>query len=388
MLAGLLFTTHDADDQPGQLTATLPFSGVTLIEYQARLLIRAGAGQLIVLVGRVTPELLGALGRIARRGVTVDTVRSAAEAAETLHPLACVVMLADGLITHQEVINHLAVEGEDALLVVPEEDAPPRLERLGGRAAWAGVARLSARRIGEVAALPRDYDFQSAALRLAEQAGAVHVTLTKGACEGHGIEHSAAALTEHGRGVLAIMLADRRNWFNAWVLAPIARSTVPRLIDRGVSSAVVGVVSILLGIVGLLAILFDAQIAGLFATFGGCLSLGVGRTLSALRDQDPLARIQSIAIDALAGAAALAIGWVLASDVAMLGAVVLVYMGMLGLRASRQSHRRAWWGGPPAYLLILVVGTAAGLPLVGVLVALLYAAATLAVAVETLRTEA
>lgn len=388
MLAGLLFATHDADDRPGQLTATLPFGGVTLIEYQARLLIRAGAGQLIVLVGRVTPELLGALGRIARRGVAVDTVRSAVEAEETLHPLARVVMLADGLITHQEVVDHLAADGGDALLVVPEEEAPARLERLGGRAAWAGVARLSARRINEVAALPRDYDVQSAVLRLAEQAGAAHVALAKSARAGHGIEHGAAALVEHGRVVLAATLADRRNWFNAWVLAPVGRLTAPRLIERGVSSALVGVVSASLGTVGFLAILFGAPTAGLFATLCGCLGLGVGRALSALRDEDPLARIKLIAIDALAGAAALAIGWVLASEVALLAAVVLVYIGALGLRAARGSHRRAWWGSPPAYLLILVVGTAAGLSLPGLLVALLYAAATLAVAVEGLRSEA
>ena len=69
MLAGLLFATHDADDRPGALTATLPFGGLTLIEYQARLLIAAGASQIVVIVARLTPELLGALGadRAARR---------------------------------------------------------------------------------------------------------------------------------------------------------------------------------------------------------------------------------------------------------------------------------------------------------------------------------
>ena len=52
MLSGLLFAIDDADDRPGRLTATLPFAGVTLIEYQARLLIAAGAAQVIIVVAK------------------------------------------------------------------------------------------------------------------------------------------------------------------------------------------------------------------------------------------------------------------------------------------------------------------------------------------------
>ena len=123
MLAGLLFAIHDADDRPDRLAATLPFSGVTLIEYQARLLIAAGVRQVIVVVARLTPELLGAINRINRRGVAVDTVRTAAEAMEKLHPLARVLMLGDGLVTTESIVAAMANEGGDALLVVPEDDA-------------------------------------------------------------------------------------------------------------------------------------------------------------------------------------------------------------------------------------------------------------------------
>ena len=73
MLAGLLFAIAEAEDRPGRLAATLPFGGLTLIEYQARSLIAAGAAQLIVVVARMTPELLGALNRIGRRGVAVES---------------------------------------------------------------------------------------------------------------------------------------------------------------------------------------------------------------------------------------------------------------------------------------------------------------------------
>ena len=193
MLAGLLFATHEAEDRPGILAATLPFAAATLIEYQARLLIASDAAQIVVVVQRLTPELVGALARIGRRGVAVDTVRTAAEALARLHPLARIVMVADGLVTTEGVIHALAGEGGDALLTVPGTQASPAFERVGGGEAWAGVARIDARRLADAARLPEDYDLQSTLLHAAEQAGARHVSLRLDDMElGHGIERRAA----------------------------------------------------------------------------------------------------------------------------------------------------------------------------------------------------
>src|SRR3546814_8343509 len=101
MLAGLIFATDDADDRPDKLAATLPFGGGTLLEYQARLLIAAGAAQLLVAVTRLTPELIGAVNRIGGR-VPIDLVRSASEAAEKVHPPARIIVVADGLVRRSE----------------------------------------------------------------------------------------------------------------------------------------------------------------------------------------------------------------------------------------------------------------------------------------------
>jgi tRNA-dihydrouridine synthase len=71
--------------------------------------------------------------------VVVDTVRSAVEAAEKLHPLSRLVVLADGLITTEDTIAHVLRDtGHDALMVVPEAGAEPGLERVGSQMAWAG----------------------------------------------------------------------------------------------------------------------------------------------------------------------------------------------------------------------------------------------------------
>lgn len=394
MLAGLLFAHHDADDRPGQLTATLPFGGSSVIEYQARLLAAVGAAQLVVVVGRLTPELLGAIGRIGRRGMAVDAVRTAEEASAKLHPLASVLMMADGLITTQEVVDGMAAGanagGSDALLVVDASEAPARYERLGGGAAWAGIARLAAKRIADVAALPRDYDFQSTALRLADQARAVHLMLPPGAiADGHGIERAGGGLDERGRAVLAATVADRHDWFNAALVAPAARLAVPRLVARGFGTVVTALAGGALSLAGVAAVGAGVRGAGLLAMVAGAIVIGVARVLAMLRDEDPVARAASIAQGVLAALGGAALGWSLVGDGGILPVVLAlgtIVAGLLGERATPRRGRRRWWGRGPAYLALATPFVLAGWPFAGLVAALLYATATLAAAIEALRT--
>ncbi|KQS51146.1 MULTISPECIES: hypothetical protein [unclassified Sphingomonas] len=390
MLAGLLFAIHDADDRPDRLAATLPFSGVTLIEYQARLLIAAGVAQVIVVVARMTPELLGAINRIGRRGVSVDTVRSAAEAVEKLHPLARVLMLGDGLVTTDAIVKAMAAEEGDCLLVVPEADAGPGFERVGGQMAWAGVARLSASRIAEVAGLPQDYDLQSSLLRFAVQSRATQVLLPTDAVRGgHGIERQARTLEERGRAVLMTIVSGRRGWFDRFVLAPIARLALPLLVDRGAAGASVGGAGLALGVAGLVTIGFGLASTGLVIALIACVALALGSVLSDLRDEAPLARWQTLAIGGIAAASTLVFAFIVAGrageNTALAIGTALIAIGGLAERAILERDRRLWWGSPAAYLLIVGAFALIGFPVFGLGFAVVYATATLADAIERLR---
>ena len=393
MLAGLLFAVQETDDRPERLTATLPFGGVTLIEYQARLLVEAGCSQVIVMVARLTPELLGAVSRIGKRGVAVDAVRHLSEAAAKLHPLARVLMLADGLITTERVVNALAHEGGDALMVVAQAQAGAVFERVGGGQAWAGVARLDPRRVGEAARLPRDYDAQSTLLRIAEQAGATHVLLPPDAlAHGHGIERDGAALAARGRAVLAAIVSDRRGWFDRGVLAPLARVTLPAMIDRRWPGAAVGAAGSALGLAGLVSVALGWSVAGLTLAFVACLVLALGATLSGLRDEARVETAQRIAGLGLPALAALFLGAAESGRTrnltALAVAAALVTLAALATRAGPERLRRGWWGAAPAYLLIVLLGAAARWPVLGMAAAASYAAATLAAAIERLRRQA
>jgi hypothetical protein len=389
MLAGLLFANAEAPDRPGRLAATLPFGGLTLIEFQARALIAAGATQLIVAVTRVTPELLGALGRIRRRGVAVDPVRNAQEAAEKLHPLARILMLADGLVTSDRTIEALAVDGGDALLVLPADAAGGGWERVGGQMVWAGVARLEPQRVTELARLPVDYDMQSALLRLAEQAGAVHVALSPDSVrQGHGIEHRAGGLAARGRLVLAGLVAGRRGWFDRFVAGPLARWTLPPLVDHGASGALVGGVGATLGVAGLIGILAGWVGTGAVVALAGCLVLELGTALSGLRDESRLEQAQVLAVRAIPAAVVLAMGIVTFREGSGAGpvlAIAAVASAVLAIRSAPGLTPLRWWGTPPAYLLLAGAGALLVGPVTGLALTAGYAAATLGSAIERWR---
>ena len=390
MLAGLLFAMHDADDRPAMLTATLPFGGVTLIEYQARLLIAAGASQIVILVARLTPELLGAINRIGKRGVAVDTVRTAAEAAEKVHPLARVLMLADGLTTTEDVLAVLAREGGDALLVMPEDQVAGGYERVGGGMVWAGVARLEPRRLGELAAMPRDYEMQSTLVRLASQARAVHVMLPQEAVRGgHGVGHSGSALEARGRVVMASMVSARSGWFERFITAPLARAVIPLLVPRTIPTPAVAAGGGVIGLLGCVLIAVAYPGSGLLLALAGAMGLALAAILADLRDEAKAAQSLQAAAVAVPAIAALLYGRH-AADASADGApemlaIGLVVLATLGERALDREPRRMWWGSAPAYLSLVWLGSVVSAPMAGLGLAALYAGATTAAAIERLR---
>lgn len=390
MLTGLIFATEDASDRPDQLAAALPFGGSTLVEFQARMLLAVGVGHILVAVERVTPELVGAINRIARRGVPVDTVRSARDAADRLHPLAQVLVLADGLVTTEAVLALMAGESGDALLVTSDARALPGLERVGADAVWAGVARLSAGCIDQTAALPRDYDFGSTLLRVAAQGGARQVTLPFDATTtGHGLERDSQALKRRNDAVVAAHLASRPTWVDRFVHAPVSRRLLPLLAARGATALTVagGAVAVLAVALVLMAIGWSA--AGLLLVIVANAALMTGSVLSWMRDDEKQARVQAYIGHGGTAAAVLLLGrglsagWGTASGLIL--AVILVVLAALMERAALGRPRRLWWATTAAYPLLLWPFVLPGYGGVGLGIAGCYAAISLAATIESLR---
>uniref|UniRef100_UPI0035C98F7C hypothetical protein n=1 Tax=uncultured Sphingomonas sp. TaxID=158754 RepID=UPI0035C98F7C len=383
MLAGLIFATEDADDRAGVLAATLPFGGLTLIEFQARLLAAAGATQIILVVARMTPELLGAISRIGRRGVTVDAVRTAVETLDKLHPLARVLVVADGVVTTGDVVQAIAATPHDTLLVTDQGD--PHYERVGADTAWAGLALLDGKRIAEVAAMPRDYDFQSTLLRVAAQAGADRVHLDPHMAPAHSIERDSQALARRGNGTVAALVARPLRWAERFLVAPLVRRALPPLMARGVPTVGVLAASVALAVAGWITLFVGHGAIGMALACVAIVAASVGAALAWVRDDALLARIADRLGPAIAALAALLVGYRADRPAGSILAVALIVAAVLLERAAAPALQRRWWASPAAYPVILLVLLIAGMPLVALGAAALYAVATLAAAIEGFR---
>lgn len=391
MLAGLIFATEEAEDRPGVLAATLPFGGMTLLEYQVRLLLGAGAGQILVAVARVTPALLGAVSRAGRRGVPVDVVRSAEEAAARLHPLSRVLVLADGLVTTDPVIDRMAKgEAGEALLVTADAHSPAALERLDPEHCWAGMARLPAKRLADVARMPRDYDFQSLLLRVAAQADAELVVLPPSwERGGHAVERGSAALASRSNAVLAALTERRTSWADRWVFTRFARLLLPRLVERGVQGLMLTATAALVSLLTLGLVAIGWAGVGLVVALLAVALLVSGGAMARLRGEDRTAETLEGMIGVLLAAAALLIGWKASAAPNMSPLVIAIGLVAAAAIAERApSLPRRWWGSPAAYLLLLTPFCLAGWPVAGLMATTGYAFATLAAAVEGTRRKA
>lgn len=390
MLAGLIFATDDATDRPDTLAATLPFGGSTLIEFQARLLLTAGAGQIVVVVSRLTPPLLGAVSRMQRRGISIDIVRSATEAEAKLHPLAHVLVMADGLVSTDAIVAQLAEDGDDLLLVTSDAEALPGLERVGADAIWAGMARVEVQRIAEVAALPKEYDFQSTLLRVVAQASPGQLLLTRAmAATGHGVERDAARLAERNQKVLASFVSNQPGWVDRYLVAPVARRVLPMLTARATPALAVSGGALVSLIAGLGMIGWGWTAIGLPFVIAATGGFAIGAVLSWMRDESAQAKLQRAGIAVAAGLSILLVGNAISraegTATGITVALALIVAAALAERATTERIRRRWWASPAAYPLILLPFSLIGYPLAGLCAGALYASVSLAAAIEVLR---
>lgn len=391
MLAGLIFAIEEASDRPGTLVATLPFGGMTLLEYQVRLLASAGAEQVLIAVGRMTPALLAAVNRAGSGRTRVEIVRSAEEAAEKMPPEARVLVIADGLVTTDPVLDRMAADGAEALLVTDDPQSPAAIERLDMRDCWAGIARISVAQLAQIAQMPEDYDFQSALLRVAAQSGAEHMPLAAGRMRtSHGVERTAEGLASRNTDVLAALTERRHDWADRWVFTRIARAVLPELVRRSVPGWALMASGGLFGLLGLAGIWKGWEGAGLIGALVSCASFATGAAMAALRGEERRARGLEIAILVLFAVVALACGWIEQGRLASATPLVLALVGVAAqlLVERAPSRHRRWWASPSAHLLLLTPFALAGFASFGLAAVAIYAFATLTGAVEGTRQKA
>lgn len=174
-LASLIIGCSEREDDNRGLRAALPFLGQTLIEYQVRQAAAAGAGHVVVLVERVPAALVGAVDRLRRDGIAVELARSVADAADRIHPEERLLLIGDGIVARQDVVDKAGRANISSVFTLPDASETLRFERIDAGARWAGVALLDGATLRRTAAMLGDWDLQSTLLRRIVQAEAKRI---------------------------------------------------------------------------------------------------------------------------------------------------------------------------------------------------------------------
>jgi hypothetical protein len=346
-LAALISAYHDSPDAPGQLRATLPIAGRTLLERQARLAAAAGAAPIVILVERVPAELAAAIERMRAEGVSARVARSVAEAAAAIAPEQDLLIVADGLLADRAHIARLLGSGTAAVLTVPDSGHDDRYERIDAEVRWAGLALLDGDMLRRTAAMLQDWDLQSTLLRRAVQGGARQIAVN-GSDRPLVIAERAADLAPAQARLVERASGSGEDWVSRYLLGPLEAALTRLLMPSAVTPS--WAYAAALTFTGLAAISFlqGWLLAGLVMLLLATPLDGVAERLGALRLQRSgsgtwLAR----GLPAAAGVALVALGWQLSGEagwgtIAVTVTTILFLLALGGELRGRKLPRRHW----------------------------------------------
>lgn len=348
-LGALISAYQEASGGGGELAATLPLAGRTLVEYQARLAQAAGASPIVLLVERMPASLIAAVDRLTGEGVAVQLARSSGEAADHFAPDDAVLLIAGGLFADATSIQRVANADGPAVLTLADNIGLDAFERLDASHRWAGLALSDGAELAATAAMLGDWDMQSTLLRRLVQHGARHLAAPVGpGAPLLQIARAPADLDDAQRRILAGARGQRSDWIERYVTPMLEEWAVERLMGTGVRPRWLIALALALTAGAALLFLGGARGAGLAALVWSVPLDGIGDRLGALRMQ-PLSRADPFrrAVPRAAMAALAALGVSLAGAEAGWGALVAAAAAMAFLYAGVVERGRLRQPRPP-----------------------------------------
>ena len=232
MAIGALIGAYQEDDR-GSLRSLFPLAGRTLIEYQVRCAVAAGAAPVVVVVERVPQGLQDAFERLRLDGIGVFPVSDVNDAVSRFEAGSLILLIGDGIAAPVGLVTELAQEPEPAVATVPDNEEHEVFERIDGATRWAGVAVVDAPLLGSTAAMLGDWDLQSTLLRRAVQEGARRVPASDIGGEPLLVE-SADQLADFQRHLVHSSRGPRDDWVSRYLLPPVEDFATEQLMETAV----------------------------------------------------------------------------------------------------------------------------------------------------------
>ncbi|CAA9537067.1 MAG: hypothetical protein AVDCRST_MAG91-3472 [uncultured Sphingomonadaceae bacterium] len=383
-LGALISACADVRGGGGDLYATLPLAGRTLLEYQARLASAADAAPIVVLVERIPPTLLAAVDRLLADGIAVQLARTVAEAAAFFAPDDKVLLIADGLFADAASVDRIAGAAEPVVMTIPDNIGLDAFERIDGASRWAGLAVATGRQLAETTAMLGEWDLQSTLLRRLVQSGARQLAAEPGPGAPLLLMASRPSdLDDAERRIVAGARGSRGDWVERYVTPLFEEFAVERLMRTTVRPQWLVAAALLLTVLAAFFFAAGWRGAGLAALLVSVPLDGIGERLAALRMQ-PLSRGDRLHryLPFFAGVALTAFGVDLASREGGWGSLVTTAAALAFFHAGGVEKRRAatrapaWLASRKGGIVLALPFALAGLWTGGLVAVAAYAAAS------------
>ncbi|MDB5663200.1 MAG: hypothetical protein JWM38_2004 [Sphingomonas bacterium] len=350
-LAALIAACAQVDSGGEGLRATLPLVGATLLEHQVRLARRAGAAHVVVLVERMPAALTAAFDRLRRDGIAVDIARTAADAADRIHPDEKLLVFADGCLPGQPLLDRLVAATPPALITVPDHSERQNFERIDSLTRWGGLALIQGAHLRRTVAMLGEWDMLSTLLRRTLQQGAIRIDAfppdEPASRELLLIANSAAALEGVDRRLIEASRSRASTWPGRYVFPPIEELALRPLAGRGIEPMWLAIAAAVAAFLSVPAALLGWRwpMLVLLLLSGPLIAIALrlaGTRLATVRHDRLLGRLR----DAGAAGALLALGYDLATvrGWGMMAIAALAVLGALALGVERATLARL--GGP------------------------------------------
>lgn len=344
--------------------AQIVFAAQTLIEYQARQAIKAGATCLLIMVDAVTPVLSRLVDRLTGENIQVHLIRDMPGLVRQLPRDGDVLLFADGMVVDQKYLAELASTPGNALLVVGDDAATAHLERVDAVHRWAGVARISPPTLFNTLDLIGDWDLVLTLLRAVVQADARRVDIAPtDVVEGRValVERQATADLIAGALSMPGGTGDDVAGAEHYLLQPLGRQIATHLLRMQVPAAQMEWSATGMATLGLVAVAFGWATAALILFLAALTLQTVSRQLATLGHHGLTGTLPALAPAAIVS---LGIAWLgtqngVGSDGLHLGILTLVTVAALKRKGLQTLPDWALMT-PGTAVLILLLGLLVG----------------------------
>lgn len=373
-VAGLIIVDGEGAD-----TGLLVVAGQPLIELQARIARAAGVEHLVVLVDAMPAALVASIDRLRDTGLTIELARTAADAADRIHPDERLVIITGGALAPRDTLQAL-IAGDAVLVAVPDGADTAHLERIDARLRWTGLAALNGSLLRETARILGDWDLGPTLLRSALQAGVSpaqrdDIAIVRSEQDA---QRASRQLLEAGREQGAV---------SRWLIAPLASLAMPWLAARHIPLAPVGLLPVILLAAGMAASLAGYDGLGFALLLLAAIPRIVAERLGRVSDTSSrwLGAGRTMVLPAFA-VCTVALGWRAYDSGGEWGFVAVAFWLIVALALRpRAVPPPAWGADAETGALFLLVSSFGGQTLAGLAITLAHAVVTQYVMVRTSR---